>query len=79
MLVIGNINMFEFKHPKYYKNLRKLARLRNRNQAISRGDATAAGRRAPGTGLKLGEMDIASSKPQAPSSKPQAPSLEKKS
>ena len=30
--------------------------------------------RAPGPGLKLGEMDIASSKPQAPSSKLQASS-----
>ena len=25
----------EIKHPNYYKNLRKLARLRNRDQAIS--------------------------------------------
>ena len=71
MLVIGNTNMFEFKHPKYYKNLRKLARLRNRNQAISRGDATAAGRRAPGTGLK---QQASSDKLQAPSNKRQAPS-----
>jgi Tfp pilus assembly protein PilX len=30
--------------------------------------------RAPGPGLKLGEMDIASSKQQASSAKPQAPS-----
>ena len=43
--------MFEFKHPKYYKNLRKLARLRNRDQAISLQLATAAEERAPGTGL----------------------------
>ena len=43
--------MFEFKHPKYYKNLRKLARLRNRDQAISLQLATAAEERTPGTGL----------------------------
>ena len=54
----------EFKHPNYYKNLRKLARLRNRDQAISLQPATAASERAPGTGLK----------PQASSAKPQASS-----
>jgi len=41
-----------FKHPQYYKNLRKLARLRNRDQAISLQPATAASERAPGTGLR---------------------------
>ena len=30
----------EFKHPNYYKNLRKLARLRNRDQAISEATGT---------------------------------------
>ena len=40
-----------FHHPKYYKNLRKLARLRNRDQAISPQAATAAEGRTPGTGL----------------------------
>ena len=54
----------EFKHPKYYKNLRKLARLRNRDQAISLQASTEDAGRTPGTGLKLGEMDIASSKQQ---------------
>ncbi len=39
-----------FRHPQYYKNLRKLARLRNRDQAISLQPATAASERAPGTG-----------------------------
>ena len=43
--------MFEFKHPKYYKNLRKLYRSRNRDQAISPQAATAAEGRTPGTGL----------------------------
>ena len=55
-----------FQHPKYYKELRK----RNKSdQAISNAEATAASERAPGPGLKLGEMDIASSKQQASSSK----------
>ena len=40
----------EFKHPNYYKNLRKLARLRNRDQAISDNDSTESRERAPGTG-----------------------------
>ena len=66
-----NIKMHEFKHPNYYKELRK----RNKSdQVISRGDSTEAGRRAPGPGLK---PQAASVKPQAlraPSSKLQAPS-----
>ena len=60
-----------FYHPKYYKELRKL---RNKSdQAISYGTASTddAGVR-PGPGLKLGEMDIASSKQQASSTKQQA-------
>ena len=71
--------MFEFKHPKYYKELRSI---RNKlDQVISRKDSTEARRRAPGPGLK---PQAASSKPQASSkpelgsgassSKPQAPS-----
>ena len=44
--------MFEFKHPKYYKNLRKLYRSRNRDQAISLQAETSDARRTPGTGLK---------------------------
>ena len=43
----------EFKHPKYYKNLRKLYRSRNRDQAISEQDPTGSKERAPGTGHKL--------------------------
>ena len=90
-----------FRHPKYYKELRKarnelakrnavkedlacsgssLAR-NNSDQVISRGDATAAGRRAPGPGLKqqaieesvphndIEEAQASSSKPQASSTK----------
>ena len=52
-----------FKHPKYYKELRK----RNKSdQAISlRESETSAGERAPGQGLK----------PQAASFKPKAASF----
>jgi hypothetical protein len=57
-----------FKHPNYYKNLRKLYRSRNRDQAISEQDPTGSKERAPGTGLKQ----------QATSAKPQAPSSDKK-
>jgi len=55
--------MFEFKHPNYYKELRK----RNKSdQAISKEPATAGNQRSPGPGQ--------SSKQQASSSKPQASS-----
>ena len=39
--------MFEFKHPKYYKNLRKLYRSRNRDGAISLQAGTPDARRTP--------------------------------
>jgi hypothetical protein len=61
-----------FRHPKYYKELRK----RNKSdQAISliKPDGENESVR-PGPGLKLGEMDIASSKQQASSDKQQASS-----
>ena len=70
MLVIGNTNMFEFKHPKYYKNLRKLARLRNRDQAISLQAPTGDAGRAPGTGLNHRRQEATD--PQASSDKHQA-------
>ena len=58
-----NTRMFEFKHPKYYTELRK----RNKSdQVISNAEATAASERAPGPGLK----------PQASSSKPQATEIQ---
>ena len=58
--------MHEFKHPKYYTELRKRNKL---DQAISlRESETSAGERAPGQGHK----------PQAASTKPQAPSSDKK-
>jgi len=58
--------MHEFKHPNYYKELRK----RNKSdQVISKQQATASSTRAPGPGLK---PQASSSKPQAPSDKHQA-------
>ena len=56
----------EFKHPKYYKELRTRNKL---DQVISRKDSTEARRRAPGPGLK---QQASSHKHQAASSKPQA-------
>ena len=50
-----------FRHPKYYKELRKRNKL---DQAISKEPATAGNQRSPGPGLK----------PQAPSDKQQATS-----
>jgi len=55
-----NTNMHEFKHPKYYKELRSI---RNKlDQVISSKNRDGECERAPGPGLK----------PQASSSKPQA-------
>ena len=67
--------MYEFKHPKYYKNLLKLARLRNRDQAISDNDSTESRERAPGTGLKQQASSTKLLKQQATSVKPQAQRL----
>ena len=50
--IYNPVNTKMFYHPKYYKNLRKLARLRNRDQAISLQASTEDARRTPGTGLK---------------------------
>ena len=58
--------MHEFKHPKYYTELRKL---RNKlDQVISSEAGDGERERAPGPGLKQ----------QASSAKPQAPSSDKK-
>ena len=60
---MGSIKM-EFKHPKYYKELRSI---RNKlDQVISGASATAPVQRAPGPGLK---QQATSSKPQATSYK----------
>ena len=68
-----------FRHPKYYKELRKRA-LDERNksdQAISPTRATAPSRRATGPGLKLQAREDSTvnrvAEPQASSVKPQAP------
>jgi len=75
--------MHEFKHPKYYKELRK----RNKSdQVISHSASTEANsRRAPGPGLrsyplsgnggKLDSLQTLADKAQATSHKPQAPSI----
>ena len=78
MLVIGNTKMF--RHPKYYKELRK----RNKSdRVISGAEATAEVERAPGQGLKpqaasakqqATSSQAASDKLQAPSCKHQASS-----
>ena len=63
-----NTNMTHiFKHPKYYKELRK----RNKSdQVISETKPTGDGERAPGQGLK-----VSSSKQQASSNEDQASSV----
>jgi len=67
-----NIKM-EFKHPKYYKELRKRNKL---DQAISESKTVDIGDSVrPGPGLK---PQAASAKQQATSGKLQAPSLDKK-
>ena len=63
-----------FRHPKYYKELRKL---RNKSdQVISPRVATASARRAPGPGQKLQASEDSTAKrvaePEAASVKPQA-------
>ena len=74
MLVIGNIKMF--RHPKYYKELRKL---RNKlDQAISEPSATAQVERAPDPGPKQQASSAKLLKHQATSVKPQATSVKLK-
>ena len=60
----------EFRHPKYYKELRK----RNKSdQAISNEPATAVEfKRSPDPGHKLTKSQASSGKHQAPSTKAQA-------
>ena len=75
-----------FRHPKYYKELRKRNKL---DQVISKEPATAGNQRAPGPGLKQQAIEetvphndieeatssqASSGKRQAPSRKHQAPS-----
>ena len=76
--------MHVFKHPKYYKELRKRNRdlselqqvklersVPQSDQAISEPSSTEQVERAPGPGLK---QQASSAKQQATSRKPQAPS-----
>ena len=66
-----NTNMFEFKHPKYYTELRK----RNKSdRVISGAEATAEVERAPGQGLKQQSSSVKHQAPEASSHKLQAPS-----
>ena len=77
MLVNQNINMFAFKHPKYYKELRA----RNKSdQAISKDASTEATSVRPDPGLKQRDSQVVnqvklSSQSQASSSKHQASSV----
>ena len=66
-----------FHHPKYYKDLRKLARLRNRDEAISDSAATADRERAPRTG-QSGKLQAVSDERQAASDERQATSTSKR-
>ena len=67
-----NTRMFEFKHPKYYTELRK----RNKSdQAISLRAHDGECERAPDPGHK---QQASSGKQQATSAKHQAPSSDKK-
>jgi len=60
-----------FRHPKYYKELRK----RNKSdQVISKEPATAGNQRAPGPGLKRQASSVKPQAPEASSDKRQAPS-----
>ena len=75
-----NTNMFEFKHPKYYKELKEFGKRGDRgkptaaspdtDQAISDEASTEATSVRPGPGLK-----VSSSKRQAASDKDQASSV----
>ena len=70
LLNTENIEMF--RHPNYYKELRKL---RNKlDQVISKEPATAGNQRAPGPGPKHQAASAKLTKSQASSGKHQAPS-----
>ena len=65
------VNIDMWRHPKYYKELRKRNKL---DQVISETTATANGERAPGPGLKLQATSFKRQAPEASSDKHQAPS-----
>ena len=60
-----------WRHPKYYKELRKRNKL---DQAISKEPATAGDQRSPGPGPKQQASSAKLTDPQATSDKRQAPS-----
>ena len=70
---LNTVNIDMFRHPKYYKELRKL---RNKlDQAISLREAeTSAGERSPGPGPKRQASSNKLKEPQATSDKHQTPS-----
>ena len=64
---LNTVNIDMFKHPKYYKELRK----RNKSdQVISETKPTGERERAPGQGLKRQASSAKPIKPQAASFKP---------
>ena len=76
ILNMVNTNMFEFKHPKFYRIPRDKS-----DQVISDTSSTEASERAPGPGhkqqasTKLVNACIDQGEPQAPSTKLQASSI----
>jgi len=69
------VNTKMFYHPKYYKNLRKLARLRNRDQAISLQASTEDAGRTPGTGQQADKPSSSGLSMRGDRGKPTAASL----
>ena len=79
-----NTKMFEFKHPKYYKELRK--RNNGHGRANLNGPRVAGARSLPASDQVISKEPATAGnqrapgpglKPQASGGKPQAPSLEK--
>ena len=63
------VNIKMFRHPKYYKELRKL---RNKSdQAISNAEATAASERATGPGHKLPDSTMVKQRASSSTSRDQ--------
>ena len=70
--LLNTVNIDMFRHPKYYKELRKL---RNKSdQAISSESGTPPNERATGPGPKQQASSVKPQAPEASSDKHQAPS-----
>ena len=67
---LNMVNIDMFRHPKYYKELRKRNKL---DQVISGAEATAEVERAPGSGPKQQASSAKLTQTQATSDKHQAP------